>query len=117
LRETTASSCATSFALNGTEKRFEVGWDATANATSLTSSQPCAPAGGELEGIGTESQKAQPTSSKVLLDGTEAPLAACNIGGNNCFKLRDAAAALDFGVDWDGSLSLISVDTAKGYTP
>jgi hypothetical protein len=51
------------------------------------------------------------------LDGKEVSFTAYTIEGNNYFKLRDIAAAFDFGVDWDGAANTIAVDTDKGYIP
>ena len=38
-----------------------------------------------------------------------------NIGGHNYFKLRDIAALVDFGVEWDQTSSTIQIDTTHGY--
>ncbi len=53
------------------------------------------------EPVSAESAAAKPTSSKVVVDGKEVAFEACNIGGNNCFKLRDIAEGADFNVTWD----------------
>ncbi|MDR2420631.1 MAG: hypothetical protein LBD49_00815 [Oscillospiraceae bacterium] len=105
------------YVLSGTEKQFEVGWDGTANAISLTSGKAYTPVGGEMEGKGAGDKTAAPTTSKITLDGEEVSLTAYNIGGNNYFKLRDIGAAFDFGVSWDGAKNTIVIDTSKGYTP
>jgi hypothetical protein len=60
---------------------------------------------------------ATPTASQIYLNGNATAFDAYNIGGNNYFKLRDVAAAVNFGVDWDGKNNTISVSTSKGYTP
>lgn len=102
--------------LNGTAKQFEVSWDAGANAISLISGQPYTAVGGEMTpGTGTV-QTPVPTSSKILLNGTEIALEAYNIGGNNYFKLRDIGSAFNFGVDWDGAANTVIIDTSKKYT-
>jgi hypothetical protein len=91
-----------------------VGWDAAANAISLTSGKADTPVGGEMEGKGAGSQTAAPTASKITLDGAEVSFTAYNIGGNNYFKLRDLGAALNFGVTWDGAANTIVIDTGNG---
>ena len=103
------------FALNGSEKNFEVGWDATANAITLTSGKPYTKIGGEMAGKGSGNQQVKPTTAKIYLDGKEVQLTAYNIGDNNYFKLRDLGQAFDFGVEWDGNKNTISIDTSKGY--
>ena len=105
------------YILSGTEKQFEVGWDGENNAISLTSGEPYSIAGGEMAGRGGGSQAAEPTSSKIYLDGSEVQFTAYNIQGNNYFRLRDIGEAFDFGVDWDGERNTIVIDTGKGYTP
>ncbi|MCL1809634.1 MAG: copper amine oxidase N-terminal domain-containing protein [Clostridiales bacterium] len=103
--------------LSGTEKQYEVAWDAAKNAISLTSDKPYTAVGGEMTGKGAGDKTPAPTSSKIYLDGKEVSFTAYNIEGNNYFKLRDIGAAFDFGVDWDGANNTIVIDTSKGYTP
>ena len=104
------------FALNGTEKEFEVGWDSGADAIALTSNEPYTPAGGELSKGDSGNREAAPTSSKIYLDGKEIKLTAYKINGNNYFKLRDLGRHINFGVDWDEARNIISVSTDKSYS-
>jgi hypothetical protein len=103
--------------VNGTDKNFEVSWDAEKNAINLLSGKAYTPAGGELA-VSTklESKDAVPTNSKLYVDGIEVQLTAYNIGGNNYFKLRDIATAINFGVTWDGTANMIGIDTKSEYT-
>jgi hypothetical protein len=105
------------FALSGTEKQFEVGWDGAANAITLTSGAAYTPAGGEMAGEGVGNKSATTTSAKVYLDGAQVSFTAYNIEGNNYFKLRDVGQALDFGVSWDDTKNAIFIDATKSYTP
>lgn len=64
---------------------------------------------------------ATPTASKVLVNGKEISFEAYNIDGNNYFKLRDVAQAVNgteknFEVTWDGAKNAINLKTKKGYT-
>ncbi len=103
--------------LNGTAKQFQVGYDSTNKAITLTSGESYTAVGGELTATtNTGSVEAALSSSSIYLDGTKINLTAYTIGGNNYFKLRDAAEALDFGVTWDSSTSTIGIDTTTGYT-
>lgn len=104
------------YALNGTDKQFDVSWDGAKNAISLTSGKVYTSAGGEMTGKGAGNKTPTPTSAKVHLDGKELHFMAYTIDGNNYFKLRDIGKALDFEIDWDGANNRIVIDTTKGYT-
>ena len=58
---------------------------------------------------------ANPTQSRVFVNGAEVKLEAYNIGGNNFFKLRDIGNEVDFSVVWDGDGQRILIDTSRGY--
>ncbi|MDT3700332.1 MAG: stalk domain-containing protein [Thermincola sp.] len=104
-------------AVNGTEKQFEVGWDGTKNAISLTTNKVYTSAGGELSvSANPTSKEAKPTTSKIFLNGQEVSLTAYNINGYNYFKLRDVGKAINFGVTWDGRTNTIGIDTSAVYT-
>ncbi len=65
--------------------------------------------------------KAKPTKSSVVIDGKKVAFEAYNINGNNYFKLRDIAAALNgtkknFEVQWDGANNAIQITKNKKYT-
>lgn len=73
------------------------------------------PAGGELSlgnGVDTIGQKA---TTSIKLNGTVLQLTAYNIGGNNYFKLRDLAEAINFGVGWNNTNKTILIDTNLDY--
>ena len=103
-------------ALNGSGKQFEVGYDSTSNAITLTSGQSYTSVGGELEVSSSTSASASVSSATVSLDGTKVSLTAYNISGNNYFKLRDVASALNFGVTYDSTTSTIVIDTTTSYS-
>lgn len=104
-------------ALSGSQKQFEVGWDAANNAIGLISGKAYTPVGGELASSGQASvQSAALSSATVYLDGAKASLTAYNIRNNNYFNLRDVASAINFGVGWDEKKSTITIDTSVGYS-
>ena len=103
------------FAINGTEKQFEVGWSEAANAISLSSGRLYTVVSGEMSGRGSGNKVAAPTNSRIFLNGTEIYLTAYNIDGYNYFKLRDVGEAINFGVDWDEARNAITINTGKGY--
>ncbi|MDR2296302.1 MAG: WG repeat-containing protein, partial [Clostridiales Family XIII bacterium] len=86
------------YVLNGTDKRFEVGWDGANNAITLTSGKTYTVVGDEMSGNDIGDKATMPMASTIILDGRKVPFTAYNIGGNNYFKLRDIGAAFDFGV-------------------
>lgn len=103
--------------LSGTQKQFEVGWNASENTIELTSGKAYTSDGGEMKV--SENLKpviASGTTSKILLDGKEIRLMAYNINGNNFFKLRDLGEKINFAVIWDEASKTISIDTSKDYT-
>lgn len=64
---------------------------------------------------------AKPTSSKVMINGVNIAFEAYNINGNNYFKLRDLAKALNesekkFEITWDGVKKAINILTNQSYT-
>lgn len=64
---------------------------------------------------------AQPTSSKVYVDGAEVEFEAYNIAGNNYFKIRDIAMAISgtekqFNVTWDSEKQVINLLSKTPYT-
>jgi hypothetical protein len=65
--------------------------------------------------------KAIPTASKVLVNGQPISFDAYTIDGNNYFKLRDLAKAVNgtqkqFDVTWDGENETINLISQKAYT-
>lgn len=64
---------------------------------------------------------AAPTASKVLVNGRSISFDAYTIDGNNYFKLRDLAKAVNgtqkqFDVTWDGEKNIINLISQKAYT-
>ena len=104
------------YILTGTEKQFEVEWDAETNDILLTDGLPYTPVGGEMTGKGPDEQKPAPTKSVILLNGQRVNLKACLIRGNNYFKLRDIGKLFDFEVSWYGDDNAIRIETGAAYT-
>ena len=103
------------YILSGTKSQFDVTWDGTQNAIFLTTGKAYTTIGGEMSGKGTGEKKAVLTTSRIYLDGAEVSFKTYNIDNNNYIKLRDVAAALDFGVDWSDTRKNIIINTTKGY--
>ena len=59
-----------------------------------------------------------PATTKVSVDGKPVQVEAYNINnGNNFFKIRDLAEALDIGVTWDAATDSAAIDTTSHYKP
>ena len=126
------------FTFEGSNRPFEVTWDAEKNAINLISNTAYTAVGGECGGwdaelgdwsqtywdtlmSGEKKERTQkvgaPTTSEIYIDGVKVNLTAYNIDGNNYFKLRDLAQALDFEVNWDPVYNMIFVSTYGSYIP
>ena len=103
------------YVINGTTKQFDVAWDSANNAIKLTSGAMYTTVGGEMAGKGSGNKTAEPTDSKMYIDGKAVSFTSYNIDGNNYFKLRDIGQVFNFGVDWDGAKNTIAVSTIKDY--
>jgi hypothetical protein len=104
------------YVLNGTNKQFEVGYDNSTKAITLTSGQPYTQVGGEMVAGDGKPKPATITPSKIYIDGKELSVTVYIIGGNNFFMLRDLMGALDIAVTYDAKTKNIGIDTSKGYT-
>lgn len=103
-------------AVNGSDKQFEVVWNASRNAITLLPGEPYMPVGGELaKAVRPTRAKAKLTSSNLFVKETQVDLIAYNIGGNNYFKLRDIARAFNIGVIWDAKTNTVKIDTSIDY--
>ena len=105
------------FALSGTHKQFEVGYDETTKKITLTSGELYTAVGGEMMPGSGQTKLASPSLSKIYLDNKELSFIVYNIGGNNFFKLRDLMEALDVFVGYDAATKAITLDTNNGYIP
>jgi len=104
-------------ALNGSAKQFNVSFDGTLNAIKITSDSAYTKVGGELTApLGSASASATATTSAVYLDSSSIGVTAYNINGNNYFKLRDLAAAINFGVSFNSATNTIEINTSTGYS-
>ncbi len=99
------------YAVTGTKKQFDVGWDAKKRAINLLSNAPYSANGTEL-GKGDGKAKAPVLNkAKIYQNGKEVSLKAYTIADNNYFKLRDLAGAFNIQVTWDAGTSTIGIET------
>ena len=97
----------------------------TATTPAVTTTAPAvtttAPAATAPAVTAPEKASATPTVSKVLVDGTAVSFDAYNINGNNYFKLRDLASAVNsskkqFEVSFDAAKNAIDLKSNSAYT-
>jgi hypothetical protein len=106
------------FALSGTAKQFEAAYDDTNKQVVLASKSAYTPIGNEMAISGLAgSIAAEPSASEIYLDGAKLSLTAYIIRETNYIKLRDIAAAIDFGVMYIAETDTIEINTSIGYTP
>ena len=94
--------------------------EGTADTTAEPETQPADTAEKAAEKP-AEKVTAAATASKVVVDGKQVSFEAYNINGNNFFKLRDIAMAVNgtsknFEVGWDSANNAISLTPVKAYT-
>lgn len=100
--------------LNGTAAQFNVGWDNTAKAITITTDAAyTSPNGSEMSTPFSGNQPYAANPSTILVNGTQTDLDAITLtdsdgNGYTYFKLRDLGDALGFSVDWNGSSIVIS---------
>lgn len=98
------------YAFHGTEKQFDVQYDAEKNAVHIIAGQ--AAAGEMLPGNG-QNKTAQAATAKVYYHGEESKLAAYRLDGNHYFKLRDIMKVLDVTVGYDEAQKAIILSTGN----
>lgn len=103
------------YVLSGTQKQFNVEWDAVNQRINLASGLPYTSVGGELAGGDGLAKQATNGSSNIAKDGVAEHMKAYLINGNNYFKLRDLGKTFDFGVSWDGANNCVLIDSNSYY--
>ena len=103
------------YALNGSDRQFNVRWDENADAISIITGTPYRTVGVEMTKEPINEINIYPTQSKILVDGNAVEFNAYNINDNNFFKLRDIGKSINFGIRWDESKDLIIIDTSSYY--
>lgn len=100
--------------LKGTSAEFDVIWNAEKGAIELKSKTPYS-TNEELTKEALKKPVAKSSYVNIYKDGFAIVLGAYSIAGNNYFKLRDIASAMDFYVGWNAASKVISIDTSKSY--
>lgn len=96
--------------LRNTAAKFDVSWDSSLNAVTITTMTRYTIVGGELEGNLSSVQNIQQNTAPIYIDGQPVELNAYNIDGSNYFQIRDLADIIGFNVDWDGEYVIITTN-------
>ena len=103
------------YTINGTEKKFAVGWDAAAKAVSLTTGSSYKTNGTEMTEPGTEEIMAEITDSVLYLNKAQIYPLTYMINGSNYVKLQDLGMAVNFNISYDEKNNCIIINTSKPY--
>lgn len=104
------------YMVNGSEKQFNVSWDDTKKAISLTSFTAYESQGSELVTTSnTQSINVTSNSATLYKDGEQIDLSSYVINNNTYFKLRDLAKLFNIGIGFDNSTSTVSILTDSDY--
>lgn len=107
------------FAVNGTEKQFNITWDDQKKAINMITDTSYTAVGTELQlqknniSYVSKSQNASENTAKIYLNGKTVNMKAYIIDGNTYFKLRDLGNVLGFYVGWDAETGTVTLDTNK----
>lgn len=96
---------------SATSGKFSVDYNNEKKLISITSKKDYKPTKTELQKGDGKNKKATDSNAKLEVNQKEKSLQAYNIGGNNYYKLRDLAEALDFEVGYDNSAKMILINT------
>lgn len=102
-------------AVSGSEKQFEVVWDARASSVDLVAGKKYTPTGEEGKPAEDGAKLAVPSSLLITLGGYSTDYTAYLIGSNHYFKLRDIMSAFNIGVTWSQETGVITLDTSANY--
>ena len=100
--------------LKGTKAHFDVSWNDDKKAIELISNADYS-TNEEISNETLENPTATQRDVAIYMDNARILMRAYEIAGNNYFKLRDLASAIDFNVSWNGEKEMIEIDTSKGY--
>lgn len=103
------------YALNGSEKQFEVSWEESKNAIDIKTGKEYTAAGGELTKGNGKDKAALSSTAELYVNGNKVSAQAYNIDGMNYYKLRDVAKAVDFSVVWSEDANSVGIASTLGY--
>lgn len=98
--------------LRSTNAQFNVGWDESLSAITVSTGEKYQIIGGELEksSINTTNDIKE-SSAPIYVDGVEHNVTCYNINGYTYFKIRDIADMAGFDVNWNEEQQLVEIIT------
>ena len=97
--------------LRTTKKRFNVEWDSSLNAISVSTGVKYVIEGGELSENTSTIFEISENTAPIYVDGVETDLTAYTINEANYFKIRDLADIAGFDVSWDADTDTVVITT------
>ncbi|MGN0107216.1 MAG: stalk domain-containing protein [Hominilimicola sp.] len=97
--------------LRTTAARFDVAWDESLSAITISRGVKYTIVGGELSEENGTALNVEQSSAPVYVDGDEKSVLSYNINGNTYFKIRDIGDMVGFTVDWDGNAQAVIIRT------
>lgn len=91
--------------------RFDVAWDESLSAITISKGVKYTIVGGELSEDKGAALNVEQNSAPVYVDGEEKEVLSYNINGNTYFKIRDIGDMVGFAVDWDGDAQAVIIRT------
>jgi hypothetical protein len=98
-------------ALKDTKYSFSVGFDAESKTVYITTGKDYTLLGTELKDNVTAAAEAIVSGWKLMVNGVEKTVSVYNIDGYNYYKLRDLAAIIGFGVDYNDDTNTAIITT------
>ena len=102
------------FKINGTEKQFDLVYDATEDIVNIITNHPYTKVGGELS-YNANIDTANMNISMIYKDSIDMYLISYSINNDQYVELEDIAEVLNFKVEIDLSTYVIHIDTNSGF--
>jgi|GEM_PF-3321556 len=97
--------------LNGSAWQYNVGYDSASRTVTITTAQGYTPLDTDMVVGEDASDTCVLSNQQVLVNGKAVSILAYNIGGDNYVQLRDLAAYVGYGVDYDSSTRTVLITT------
>ena len=102
------------FLLQGTDKQFEVKYNAADGSAGIISGEPYTVGGSELSVAVDGARPYTPTTSSILYNGVAHTYEVYLIDNFNYFKLRDLGELLGLEIGWVQETHTVTIDTQTG---
>lgn len=104
-------------ALSGSDKQFDVAWNAEQGRIDLLPKKAYSPVGGELSSTELTYTKVDKSESVLYVNNYKVIVNSYNIDGNNYFKLRDITSLFNIRLNWDARSKTILLDPSATGRP